>query len=209
MNCILRVITIILDKIYRGYLKYISPHYYIHRLGFRGKNVNFRNTNKIPTSALKNVYLYDNTSVKDFNLISAGGRFIMKRSSGASSGLLVVTGNHGRVPGIMHHELSRTHCDTDIEKDVVVEEDVWIGANVILLSGVVVGRGATVAAGSVVTKDVPPYSIVGGVPAKVIKFYWSIDTILEHEDKCYLEEEHYSKEYLENMFRKYGFSDLI
>lgn len=205
MNCILRVITIILDNIYRGYLKYISPQYYIHRLGFMGKNVNFRNTNKIPTSALKNVYLYDNTSVKNFNIISAGGKFIMKRSSGASSGLLVITGNHGRVPGIMHHELSRTHCDTDIEKDVVVEEDVWIGANVVLLSGVGVGRGSTIAAGSVVTKDVPPYSIVGGVPAKVIKFYWPIDTILEHEAKCYSENERYSKEQLEEIYARYGF----
>lgn len=205
MNCILRVITIILDNIYRGYLKYISPQYYIHRLGFMGKNVNFRNTKKIPTSALKNVYLYDNTSVKDFNIISAGGKFIMKRSSGASSGLLVITGNHGRVPGIMHHELSRTHCDTDIEKDVVVEEDVWIGANVVLLSGVGVGRGSTIAAGSVVTKDVPPYSIVGGVPAKVIKFYWPIDTILEHEAKCYSENERYSKEQLEEIYARYGF----
>ena len=129
----------------------------------------------------------------------------MKRSSGASSGLLVITGNHGRVPGIMHHELSRTHCDTDIEKDVVVEEDVWIGANVVLLSGVGVGRGSTIAAGSVVTKDVPPYSIVGGVPAQVIKFYWPIDTILEHEAKCYSENERYSKEQLEEIYARYGF----
>lgn len=47
------------------------------------------------------------------------------------------------------------------DKDVVVEEDVWLGVNVTLLSGVTVGRGAIVAAGSVVTKDVPPYSVVG------------------------------------------------
>ena len=209
MNKILGFITTILDKLYRGYLKYIAPHYFIHRLGYRGKNVNFRNRNKIPTSALRNVYLYDNTSVKDFSFISAGGKFIMKRSSGASSGLLVITGNHGRVPGVMHHELSRVHCDTDVEKDVIVEEDVWIGARVTLLSGVTIGRGSTVAAGAVVTKDIPPYCIAGGIPAKVIKFYWPIETILEHEAKCYSEEERYSKEELESIFKKNGFKDYM
>lgn len=55
------------------------------------------------------------------------------------------------------------------EADVVVEDDVWLGANVVVTSGVRIGRGAIVAAGAVVTKDVPPYAIVGGVPAKVLK----------------------------------------
>ena len=55
-------------------------------------------------------------------------------------------------------------------KSVVIEDDVWIGCRVIILSGVTVGTGAVLAAGSVVTKDVPPYAIVGGVPAKVIRY---------------------------------------
>lgn len=52
---------------------------------------------------------------------------------------------------------------------VVIGNDVWIGANAIVLPGVEIGEGAIVAAGSVVTKDVPPYAIVAGVPAKLIK----------------------------------------
>ena len=52
---------------------------------------------------------------------------------------------------------------------IVLEDDVWIGANVTVVGGVRIGRGAVVAAGAVVTKDVEPYSIVGGVPAKLIK----------------------------------------
>jgi len=55
------------------------------------------------------------------------------------------------------------------DKDIILEGDNWIGANAIILKGVIIGRGAVVAAGAVVTKDVPSYSIVGGVPAKVIK----------------------------------------
>jgi acetyltransferase-like isoleucine patch superfamily enzyme len=53
-------------------------------------------------------------------------------------------------------------------KPVVIEKDVWIGANCLILPGVTVGEGAVVAGGSVVTKPVEPFTIVGGVPAKVI-----------------------------------------
>ena len=52
-------------------------------------------------------------------------------------------------------------------------------------------------------KDVPPYSIVGGVPAKVIKFYWTKEQILEHESKLYPEAERMSEEELEEVFNTY------
>ena len=55
------------------------------------------------------------------------------------------------------------------EKAVIVGNDVWIGRNVVVMPGVSIGEGAIVGAGSVVTKDVEPYSIVGGVPAKLIR----------------------------------------
>jgi maltose O-acetyltransferase len=51
---------------------------------------------------------------------------------------------------------------------VVIEDHAWLGTRAMVLPGVTVGRGAVVAAGAVVTKDVPPYTIVGGVPARVI-----------------------------------------
>ena len=62
--------------------------------------------------------------------------------------------------------------------DIVLEDDVWIGANVTILSGVRIGQGAVVAAGAVVADDVPPYAIVGGIPAKVIKYRFE-DSIKE------------------------------
>jgi acetyltransferase-like isoleucine patch superfamily enzyme len=56
-----------------------------------------------------------------------------------------------------------------IRQSIVIEDDCWLGSHSVILAGVRVGKGSIIAAGAVVTKNVPPYSIVGGVPARVIK----------------------------------------
>lgn len=61
--------------------------------------------------------------------------------------------------------------------DTIVEDDVWFGYRATILSGVHIGQGAVIAAGAVVSKDVPPYAIVAGNPAKVIKYRFDEDTI--------------------------------
>lgn len=63
--------------------------------------------------------------------------------------------------------------------DIKIDDDVWIGQGAIILSGVHAGQGSVIAAGAVVTHDVPPYSIVGGIPAKVIKYRFSDEIISE------------------------------
>ncbi len=60
--------------------------------------------------------------------------------------------------------------DATTRGEIVIEDEVWIGTNVIVMSGVTIGKGAIVAAGSVVTKNVAPFSVVGGNPAKFIKW---------------------------------------
>lgn len=55
-------------------------------------------------------------------------------------------------------------------KPVIIEDDVWLGARSIILKGVHIGKGATIAAGTIVTKDVPKYSVFAGTPGKVIKY---------------------------------------
>ena len=87
--------------------------------------------------------------------------------------------------------------------DIVIEDDVWIGFRSTILSGVHIGQGAVVAAGSVVTKDVPPYAIVGGVPAKVIKYRFSQDMInkLMNVDYSKLTYE-MVKEHIEDLYKE-------
>lgn len=61
--------------------------------------------------------------------------------------------------------------------DIVVDDDVWFGYGATILSGVHIGQGAVIAAGAIVTKDVPPYAIVGGSPAKIIKYRFEQEII--------------------------------
>lgn len=65
--------------------------------------------------------------------------------------------------------------------EVVIEDDVWIGYNVVILSGVRIGRGSVIAAGSVVTKDVPPYSIFVPARGEVLRSRFSAEEIVRHE----------------------------
>jgi len=90
----------------------------------------------------------------------------------------VKIGNHVNLAqGITVTALNHNFDDTEKRIDeqgvstnpVTIEDDVWIGANAVILPGVTIGNHCVVAAGAVVTKDVPPHSLVAGVPAKVIK----------------------------------------
>jgi len=75
--------------------------------------------------------------------------------------------------------------------DIHIKNDVWIGANCTILDGITIGNGAVIAAGSVVVKSVAPYAIVGGNPAKLIRYRFSEDIIRQLEELQFWEmEEH-------------------
>jgi acetyltransferase-like isoleucine patch superfamily enzyme len=76
-----------------------------------------------------------------------------------------------------YNDFARLERTPDMFKHVTIGNDVWTGHNVNVTAGVNVGDGAVIAAGSVVTKDVPPYAIVGGVPATLIRYRFSEKTI--------------------------------
>lgn len=153
-----------------------------------------------------NVFMYENTKIEDSTISAAIGKFIMKKYSAAAEGLSVHTGNHMMVVGKFYRTVTnedKLQSGQVFDKDVIVNEDCWIGCNVTLLAGAHIGRGSIVAAGAVVNKSTPPYAVIGGVPAKVIKFKWTIDEILEHESVLYPEEERFSREELETIFAQY------
>lgn len=151
----------------------------------------------------ENVYLYGDNGLNNATILTVNAKFVMKAHSGSAGGLRVVTGNHAMVLGRFYRTITESEKPKGWDNDVVVEEDVWIGCNVTLLSGVTVGRGCTIAAGAVVAKSTPPYAVIGGVPAKFIKFKWTIDEILEHEAALYPEEARFSREELEEIFEEY------
>lgn len=70
--------------------------------------------------------------------------------------------------GTKRNGIPMTHQER-VEDDITIGDDVWIGSNAVILKGVTIGEGAIVGAGAVVTKDVAPYTVVGGIPAKFIK----------------------------------------
>lgn len=79
---------------------------------------------------------------------------------------------------IKYHIFKESRRDDVVSKGgVTIENDVWIGTGCTILSGVTIGNGAVVAANSVVTETVPPYAIVGGTPAKIIKYRFSEEVI--------------------------------
>ena len=139
-------------------------------------------------------FTYDTIELGDGVAVCYGASFIATES-GITIGNKVMFapnvtirgGNHNTsVIGKYMFDVHEKRPDDDVP--VVIEDDVWVGTNVTILKGVRVGRGSIIAAGAVVNKNVLPYSIVGGVPAKFIKMRWSKEEIHRHEQLLYSEE---------------------
>ncbi len=101
-----------------------------------------------------------------------------------ASGVTILTGCDHRADWISTYPFHLLGGDTTrlpyasrSKGDVVIGHDVWVATDALILSGVTIGNGAVVAARSVVTKDVPPYAIVAGVPARVVKYRFDPGTI--------------------------------
>jgi len=162
----------------------------------------------------KHVYFYPTKSelyyktieIGDNVYIGPGAMFLAKDSSIKignkvlfGPNVSIIGGNHStHIIGKMMADYKLSDKDASDDLPVIISEDVWVGSGAIILNGVHIGRGAIIAAGAVVTKNVSPYSIVGGVPAKLIKFRWDVCNILKHESLLYQEEDRISEEVLKS-----------
>lgn len=119
---------------------------------------NFRN---MPQSGIK---IGKNSLIGEYSVIRGQG--------GVTIGDRVYTSPFTQIIAVNHvfDDPERPFVDQGITAEgIVIEDDVWLGASVVVTDGVRIGKGAVVAAGAVVTKDVPPHTVVGGVPARIIK----------------------------------------
>ena len=152
-----------------------------------------------------NCYVYDNVSIGSNAYISTpNAKVIIKGNCAIAENFTIHTGNHARICGKWVTDVKDCDKPEGYDKDVIIDKDVWIGCSVTILAGVHIGRGATIAAGAVVCSNVPPYSVVGGIPAKVIKFNWTIKEIMAHEKNLYGEEQRLTLGQLEDLFKKYA-----
>jgi acetyltransferase-like isoleucine patch superfamily enzyme len=129
---------------------YIMHHAELHVYNFR----------KIPHSGIK---IGKDCLISEFNILRGQGGITIGDNVYTSPFVQMVAVNH------VYTDSSRPIIEQGITaQGIIVEDNVWIGSGAIILDGVRVGRGSVVAAGAVVTKDVPPRTVVGGIPARVL-----------------------------------------
>ena len=115
------------------------------------------------------------------SILGENGNLIIGNYCSIASGVQFLVSADHYTSTLTTYPFKVKYCEKEKEAlskgDIVVKDDVWIGTNALILSGVTINQGAIIAAGAVVTKDVPPYAIVGGNPAKVIKYRFNHEVI--------------------------------
>lgn len=129
-----------------------------------GRNSIIRESAFIQTYGGK-IQIGDNTTINPFCVLQGNGGITIGSDTLIAAGVKVFSANH-----VFNNRVKKIRAQGETKYGVFIGDDVWIGSDCTILDGVNIGSGSIVAAGSVVNKDVAPYSVVGGVPAKVIKF---------------------------------------
>ena len=171
------------SKVKKIVYKFIIEPDIKHSLGSCGNNTQIeRGSDFYP---LSNIYVGSNVSIGPYGLFwTSRAKIIIRDYVLIGPKVTIITGDH-RKDLLGKHIIEITDSDKNDEddQDVVIEEGVWVGANVTILKGVTIGTDAIVAAGSVVTKNVSPYSIVGGNPAKELRRRFSEEELVLHVKK--------------------------
>lgn len=163
---------LLIKKIY----KYIKMYYIKKKFNLKSENIH------TTFYVSKNVYLFSDLKAGAFSYVGANSKLYPRVEIGnytmIADDVKVVGGDHTfDKPG-----LPMIFCDRGLVNKTIIGNDVWIGTNVIILTGVKIGDGAIIAAGSVVTKDVKPYYIMAGVPAKKVKIRFNENEMKVHNN---------------------------
>lgn len=153
--------------------------YQLSRFGTFGKNCQLRGPGNFTE---KNIFLGNNVTIGvNSTFLASDAKIIIKNNVLFGPHVFLITGNH-RIDVLGEYICNVTEKLPENDADIVIEDDVWIGAGAIVLKGVTIGEGSVIGAGSVVTKDVPPYAVVAGNPAKVIKYRFNEEEIKLHRE---------------------------
>ena len=129
-----------------------------------GKNAIIRPSNIYGGPIGDGLEIGNNSNIGPFNYIGCSGKITIGNNVMLGPRVSIYAENH------VFDNTELTIKEQGVKKQfVIIEDDCWIASNVVILSGVTIGQGSVIAAGAVVTASIEPYSIVGGVPAKLIK----------------------------------------
>ena len=157
---------------------------------------NWRSSNKHNQTTAANIFPTDSVKVGHFTygpIIvyswgSSGEFLLIGDFCSIASGVKFILGGNHKVNYLssfpFKYFFNKNQLEAYSNGKIVINDDVWIGSDVTILSGVEIGQGSIIAAGSVVTKSFPPYSIIGGVPSKIIgtRFEKKVADILVNVD---------------------------
>lgn len=158
-----------INRILVSLVAHIEDFYYKRKLkilkfGHIGTNVKILNGFNIGYA--ENLYIEDDVIIGPNCFINCDGGVVIKRGTGLGPNLTLYSITHDyKNPSSLPFNTK----DKDIRKKVIINENCWIGCNTTILPGVEIGERCIIAAGSVVTKSIPPFSLAGGNPAKVIE----------------------------------------
>jgi len=147
-------------QLFTDFLKFLYRWKIKHSAKQVGKNLYIGNN----SSVNRNTILGDNVNFNGMKILGEG-KVVIGNNFHSGTNCEIITSNH-------NYDFGKAipYDETHIIKNVFIEDNVWLGNRVIILGGVTIGEGAIVQAGAVVIKDVPKCAIVGGNPAKVIKY---------------------------------------
>ena len=160
------------NHIHLGHGVYLDENVYLHACP---NGIEIGADSIVMHGAILHVYNFrglPNSGIKIGEHSLVGEHTVIRGQGGVEIGDRVYTSPFTQIIAVNHifDDPDRPFTEQGITAEgIVIEDDVWLGAGAVITDGVRVGKGAVVAAGAVVTKDVPPHTVVGGVPAKVIK----------------------------------------